>query len=87
MVESPLFIRPYISKMTRSELFSLMTCGMEKNALSPKTMLIMTYAMCGFANFGLAYHDLSDYDEYILARIQSRTDFRDTDKSHTIPKA
>jgi len=28
MVESPLFIRPYVSKMTRSELFSLMTCGM-----------------------------------------------------------
>jgi len=28
MVESPLFIRPYISNMTRSELFSLMTCGM-----------------------------------------------------------
>jgi CNT family concentrative nucleoside transporter len=28
MVESPLFIRPYIKDMTRSELFSLMTCGM-----------------------------------------------------------
>ena len=28
MVESPLFIRPYIGNMTRSELFSLMTCGM-----------------------------------------------------------
>ena len=28
MVESPLFIRPYIDRMTRSELFSLMTCGM-----------------------------------------------------------
>ncbi len=28
MVESPLFIRPYLQKMTRSELFSLMTCGM-----------------------------------------------------------
>ncbi len=28
MVESPLFIRPYISRMTRSEIFSLMTCGM-----------------------------------------------------------
>ena len=28
MVESPLFIRPYLNQMTRSELFSLMTCGM-----------------------------------------------------------
>jgi len=28
MVESPLFIKPYIKIMTRSELFSLMTCGM-----------------------------------------------------------
>ncbi len=28
MVESPLVIRPYLSRMTRSELFSLMTCGM-----------------------------------------------------------
>lgn len=28
MVEAPLFIRPYLKEMTRSELFSLMTCGM-----------------------------------------------------------
>lgn len=28
MVESPLFIRPYLKDMTRSELFSIMTCGM-----------------------------------------------------------
>lgn len=28
MVESPLFIRPYLQYMTRSELFTLMTCGM-----------------------------------------------------------
>ncbi len=28
MVEAPLFIRPYLQQMTRSELFSLMTCGM-----------------------------------------------------------
>ncbi|MEE9524954.1 MAG: nucleoside transporter C-terminal domain-containing protein, partial [Thermodesulfovibrionales bacterium] len=28
MVESPLFIRPYLKEMTRSELFSVMTCGM-----------------------------------------------------------
>ena len=28
MVESPLLIRPYLRQMTRSELFSVMTCGM-----------------------------------------------------------
>ncbi len=28
MVEAPLFIRPYLVRLTRSELFSVMTCGM-----------------------------------------------------------
>ncbi|MEP9410504.1 MAG: nucleoside:proton symporter [Candidatus Brocadia sp.] len=28
MIESPLFIRPYLKKMSRSELFITMTCGM-----------------------------------------------------------
>ncbi len=28
MVEAPLFVRPYIARMSRSELFVLMTCGM-----------------------------------------------------------
>ncbi len=28
MVESPLVIKPYLQEMTRSEIFSLMTCGM-----------------------------------------------------------
>lgn len=28
MVEAPIFVRPYLEKMTRSELFTLMTCGM-----------------------------------------------------------
>ena len=28
MVEAPLFIRPYIPQLTRSELFSVMTCGL-----------------------------------------------------------
>ena len=28
MVEAPLFVRPYLEKMTRSELFMLMSCGM-----------------------------------------------------------
>ncbi len=28
MVEAPLFVRPYLAKMSRGELFALMTCGM-----------------------------------------------------------
>jgi CNT family concentrative nucleoside transporter len=28
MVEAPLFVRPYLQQMSRSELFSVMTCGM-----------------------------------------------------------
>jgi len=28
MVEAPLFIRPYLTSLTRGELFSIMTCGM-----------------------------------------------------------
>lgn len=28
MIEAPLFIRPYLNDMTRSEIFTIMTCGM-----------------------------------------------------------
>lgn len=28
MIEAPLFIRPYLSKLSRGELFTMMTCGM-----------------------------------------------------------
>lgn len=28
MVEAPLFVQPYLQRMTRSELFTIMTCGM-----------------------------------------------------------
>lgn len=38
MVESPLIIRPYIQRMTRSELFTLMTCGM---ATIAGTMMVL----------------------------------------------
>ncbi len=41
MVEAPLFIRPYLSKMTRSELFTLMTGGM---ATIAGTVMVL-YAM------------------------------------------
>ena len=38
MVEAPLVIKPYLSRMTRSELFTLMTCGM---ATIAGTMLVL----------------------------------------------
>lgn len=38
MVEAPLVIKPYLEKMTRSEVFSLMTCGM---ATIAGTMLVL----------------------------------------------
>jgi len=38
MVEAPLFVRPYLSKLSRSELFSLMTCGM---ATIAGTMMVL----------------------------------------------
>lgn len=41
MVEAPLFIRPYLNKMTRSEIFAVMTVGM---ATIAGTMLIL-YAL------------------------------------------
>jgi len=44
MVESPLFIRPYISSMTRSELFTLMTCGM---ATIAGTVLVLYAGIIG----------------------------------------
>ena len=38
MVESPLIIRPYLQRMTRSELFTLMSCGM---ATIAGTMMVL----------------------------------------------
>lgn len=38
MVEAPLVIKPYLGRMTRSELFTLMTCGM---ATIAGTMLVL----------------------------------------------
>ena len=42
MVEAPLVIKPYLAKMTRSELFTLMTCGM---ATIAGTMLVLYAAI------------------------------------------
>lgn len=38
MVEAPLFIRPYLKKMTRGEIFMVMTCGM---ATIAGTMMVL----------------------------------------------
>lgn len=44
MVESPLFVRPYVATMTRSELFTLMTCGM---ATIAGTVLVLYAGIIG----------------------------------------
>jgi len=44
MVESPLFVRPYVASMTRSELFALMTCGM---ATIAGTVLVLYAGIIG----------------------------------------
>jgi len=44
MVEAPLLVRPYLEKMTRSELFTLMTCGM---ATIAGTMMVLYASILG----------------------------------------
>ncbi len=44
MVEAPLLVRPYIASMTRSELFTLMTCGM---ATIAGTVLVLYAGIIG----------------------------------------
>lgn len=44
MVESPLLVRPYLANMTRSELFTLMSCGM---ATVAGTVLILYASIIG----------------------------------------
>lgn len=44
MVEAPLFIRPYLKQMTRSELFTLMTAGM---ATIAGTVMVLYAAILG----------------------------------------
>lgn len=46
MVEAPLFIRPYLHYMTRSELFTLMTCGM---ATIAGTVMVLYASILGNA--------------------------------------
>jgi CNT family concentrative nucleoside transporter len=44
MVEAPLFVRPYLKNMTRSELFSVMTCGM---ATIAGTVMVLYASLLG----------------------------------------
>jgi CNT family concentrative nucleoside transporter len=46
MIEAPLFIRPYLAKMTRSELFAVMTCGM---ATIAGTVMVLYASILGDA--------------------------------------
>ncbi len=56
MVESPLFVRPYLEKMTRSELFTLMTAGM---ATIAGTVMVLYAGILGDALPGVMGHILT----------------------------
>jgi len=56
MVEAPLFVRPYLEKMTRSELFTLMTAGM---ATIAGTVMVLYASILGDAIPGVMGHILT----------------------------
>ena len=56
MVESPLFVRPYLEKMTRSELFTLMTAGM---ATIAGTVMVLYASVLGDVIPGIMGHILA----------------------------
>ncbi|MBC2713479.1 MAG: nucleoside:proton symporter [Desulfosarcina sp.] len=56
MVESPLFVRPYLEKMTRSELFTLMTAGM---ATIAGTVMVLYASILGEVIPGIMGHILT----------------------------
>jgi CNT family concentrative nucleoside transporter len=56
MVESPLFVRPYLEEMTRSELFTLMTAGM---ATIAGTVMVLYASVLGEAIPGVMGHILT----------------------------
>lgn len=56
MVESPLLIRPYLKGMTRSEIFTLMTCGM---ATIAGTVMILYASILGDTVPGVMGHILT----------------------------
>lgn len=56
MVEAPLFIRPYLASMTRSELFTLMTAGM---ATIAGTVMVLYASILGSVIPGVMGHILT----------------------------
>ncbi|MGD8242619.1 MAG: nucleoside transporter C-terminal domain-containing protein [Desulfobacterales bacterium] len=56
MVEAPLFIRPYLHNMTRSEIFTLMTCGM---ATIAGTVMVLYASILSAAIPGVMGHILT----------------------------
>ena len=56
MVESPLLIRPYLKDMTRSEIFTLMTCGM---ATIAGTVMVLYASILSKAIPGIMGHILT----------------------------
>ncbi len=56
MVEAPLFIRPYLQGMTRSEIFTLMTCGM---ATIAGTVMVLYASILSGAISGVMGHILT----------------------------
>jgi len=56
MVESPLFVRPYLEQMTRSELFTLMTAGM---ATIAGTVMVLYASILGNVIPGVMGHILT----------------------------
>jgi CNT family concentrative nucleoside transporter len=55
MVEAPLLVRPYLKNMTRSEIFSVMTCGM---ATIAGTVMVLYASILGGAIPGALGHIL-----------------------------
>lgn len=56
MIEAPLFIRPYLARMTRSELFTLMTAGM---ATIAGTVMVLYASILGGVIPGVMGHILT----------------------------
>ena len=56
MIEAPLFIRPYLENMTRSEIFTIMTCGM---ATIAGTVMVLYASMLGNTIPGVMGHILT----------------------------
>jgi CNT family concentrative nucleoside transporter len=56
MIEAPLFIRPYLEKMTRSEIFTIMTCGM---ATIAGTVMVLYASILGNTIPGVMGHILT----------------------------